>query len=413
VSVLGSFLRDHFSIEDPGLPLTSTVLADWLGGERSDAGVRVTEKRVYGIPAYYRGVAITAGTLAGLPVKVYVDGTSEQVRQKTVLDNPNPRQTPFEFRFTLFANGISWGNAFAFKVRDGADIVRETWSIHPSRVRVYETEPSERDPAGKLFEVTFPSGEQGRYSGWDIFHLPYLSPDGVAGLRPLHVMRQALGIAIAAEDSAAALYGNGSMLSGILTTDQELDNDAVTALKRRWKALVGGPRRAGEIGVLDRGAKFEAVALPPGDAQLLESRRFSLGETARIIGIPPHLIGDVERSTSWGTGIEQQVLGWVKFSLSNWILGWEQRATRELLPGGWSNGTWFAKSILEGLLRGDSKARAEFYRVLASLGAISPAFVRDKEDLEPVEGLDFYTIPRNQQIVAGAGADTPAPAEAA
>jgi len=397
VTILGALVRS--SLEFPETPLTSTTLADWLGGPKSDAGVAVTEKRVYGLPAYYRAVAVTAGTLGGLPLKVYRNGTRERITARTVLDNPNPRQTPFEFWFSEFANGITWGNAFALKIRNSADIVREAWIVHPSRVHVRDGVPSEQVPDGKLFDVTLPDGQTVTLSSWDVFHLPYMSLDGVSGIRPLELFRQSLGTAIAAEDTAARFFGSGTMISGALSTDQPLKPDQAARIKARWKALLSGPKNAGDIVVLDRGTKFDPVALPPGDAQLLESRRWSVTEIARMVGVPPHVIGDVERSTSWGTGIEQQALGWVKFGLQSWVSLWEQRVTRELLPGGWSSGSWYAEASLQGLLRGDSKARAEFYRIMTSIGAMKLTRVQELENEEPDETVDFYTVPKNMTVL--------------
>lgn len=402
MTVLGALARG--SLEFPGTPLSSTSLAEWLGGgARTDAGVSVTEKRVYGLPAYYRGIAITAGTLAGIPLKVYRNGTREPVRLKTVLTRPNPRQTRFGFWFTTFANAISWGNAFAFKHRDGADTVREIWPVHPSRCRVWEVEATGVNPAGKEFEITFPDGTQARFTDWDVFHLPFLSLDGVSGIRPLELFRQALGTAIAADDVAARFFGSGTMISGALSTDQPLKAEQAERLKARWKGMLSGPKNAGDIVVLDRGTKFETIALPPGDAQLLESRKWSVTEIARMIGLPPHLIGDVERSTSWGTGIEQQALAWVKFGLNSWVQEWEQRTTGELLPGGWTSGSWFAEASLEGLLRGDSKARAEFYRVMTGIGAMKLTKVQELENWEPDPTVDFYTVPKNLDTLRPGG----------
>lgn len=407
-SVLGSLLRG--SLENTNTPLTSTSLLDWLGGEKTSAGVNVSEKRVYGLPAYYRGVAVTAGTLAAIPLKVFRRGTRERVGQRTVLDNPNPRQTPFEFWFTQHACGITWGNAFGLKVRDGADVVREVWQIHPARVVVWDVAVTQQLPDGKLFQVTFPDGSQAMLGSWDIWHLPYLSLDGVSGIRPLELFRPALGSAIAAEDSAAAFFGNGAMISGALSTDQPLKPEQADRLKARWKSMLSGPQQAGDIVVLDRGTKFDAVSLPPGDAQLLESRRWSVAEIARMVGVPPHVIGDVERSTSWGSGIEQQALGWVKFGLQGWVSLREQRVTREWLPGGWSNGSWFAEASLEGLLRGDSKARAEFYRIMTSIGAMKLTRVQELENEEPDPLVDFYTIPKNMSVVQDEDDTEPEPA---
>ena len=392
MTALGTLFTRSTGLENPSQPLSSAGLAEWLTGNKA-AGVAVNEPRVLGLPAYYRAVAVTAGTLAALPLKVYRNDSRERVTARTALDNPNPRQTPFEFWQTIYVNAIAWGNGYARKLRDGAGLVRETWPIHPGRVRVEEVDPTEADPAGKLFLVRDRYGVEHRYSGYEIMHLPYLSPDGVQGVRPLHLFRQSLGIAISGDDYTAQFLANGSRVSGVLTTEKDLDDSAATRLKRRWKEKTSGPENAGEIAVLDRGAKFEAISIPPADAQLLESRKWSVTEIARMVGTPPHLIGDVSGSTSWGTGIEEQVLGWVKFTLQSWISLSEQRITREVLPGGWSAGTWYAEYALEGLLRGDSKTRAEFYRTMTQNGLMVRNEGRRFENLEPLEGGDVPLLP--------------------
>jgi HK97 family phage portal protein len=398
VTVLGSLTR---SLEDPSQPLTSSSLATWLGGgSRSLAGVSVSESRVFGLTAYYRGVVIVAGTAAGLPIKVFRRGSREEVRARTVLDSPNPRQTPFEFWFTTFAHAVSWGNAFSRKLRDGSGIVRQVWPIHPSRVRVEEVDPSPANPAGKVFIVRDAKGGETRYTPDEIFHIPYLSLDGLAGIRPLEVMRQSLGIGIAVENEAARFYGNGTRISGILRTEQKLEKGQADTLKARWREKVAGPENAGEIAVLDNGANFQPITLPPGDAQLLESRSFAVDEIARMLGLPPHMLGNVSTSTSWGSGIEQQTLGFVRFSFKHWFDLVEQRVTRELLPGGWDSGSWFAEYDLEGLLRGDSAARAAFYHAGITDGWLNRNEVRVKENREPVDGLDEFIVPSNMTLVS-------------
>lgn len=402
MTVLGALLRGR--VQDPSVPLSSTVLADWLGGARSKAGVAVTEARVLGLPAYYRALAVKAGTLAALPLHLYEVGTRTRVTARTVLDRPNPRQTPIEFRMTMFANAIAWGDMFARKLRDGSDVVRQVWPIHPSRVTVREVAPTDDNPEGKLFDVRDAiTDQQTTYTSWDIFHMPYMSADGVQGVRPLQVFRQSMGIAIAGDDSAASFYGNGSRISGVLRTEAKLNETAAAQLKKAWREKVAGPDNAGEIAVLDSGASFQPIAIPPADAQLLESRQWSVSEIGRMVGLPPHLYGDVEKSTSWGTGIEQQALGWVKFDLNTWITALEQRTNAELLPGGLTAPRWYSKHALDALLRGDSKARAEFYRVLSMLGALSPNEIRGLEDWETVDGLDFLTIQKNMQVIGADG----------
>lgn len=388
------------SLEDPQLPLTSTALAEWLS-PRTLAGVPVSEDRAFGLTAWYRGVALLAGTMAALPIKVYRKGGRERVRVATVLDNPNPAQTPFEFWQTMFCNAPGWGTAYARKLRDRAGIVRQIWPIHPSRVRFEPASPTDANPEGRLFHVRDGiTGVEKTYTARDIFMLPYLSPHGNVGIPPLRFARQVLGITVAAEETAARFYGSGARLSGILSSKKTLTDEGANKLKQRFREKAAGPDNAGDVLVLDQDTSFAPLAVPPQDAQLLESRKFGVDEIARLLGLPPHLLGSVEKSTSWGTGIEQQVIGLVKFNLSHWAALAEQRITRELLPGGWSAGTWFAEYALEGLLRGDAQARAEFLAKLIQWGVITRNEARGLENWEPLDGLDEPLTPSNMTVIS-------------
>lgn len=401
MSVLGSIARR--SLENPSYPLTSETLAEWLSGGSSLAGVPVTEGRAMGLTAYLRGISLIAGTNGALPLKVYRNGTRERVTQRTVLDSPNRAQTKFEFWQTIYANALGWGTGYARKVRNGADIVTELWAIHPAMVRVEPVDITGANPEGKLFIIRDRKGIEHRLTAWDVFHLPYLSLDGVTGLPPLRAARTALGVAIAAEDTAARFYGKGTRLGGILQAKKKLNPESAKRLKEQWRAKNAGPENAGDIAVLDDEVEFKATALPPQDAELLASRKFSVSEVARLFGIPPHMLGDVEKSTSWGSGIEQQTIGFVVYTLRPWLTLVEQRVTQELLPGGWTSGSWYAEYALEGLLRGDSKARAEFYRALISTGVMTPAMAQGLENIEPDPDLDFYMVPSNMTMIRPGG----------
>lgn len=400
MTLLGGIVRR--SVEDATVPLTDASLVEWINGGKSLAGVAVNEKRAYGLTAYLRAISLIAGTNAALPLKVYRNGSRERLTQPTVLDNPNPAQTPFEYWQTTYAHALGWGNAYSRKIRNGADVVTQVWPIHPSRVRVESVEITERNPEGKLFLVNGKHGVE-RLTAWEIMQLPYLSLDGLSGLSPLQAARTALGVAVAAEDTAARLYGNGTRLSGVLQSKKGLTETQADRLKSQWRRKVSGPENAGDIAVLDNDTEFKATVISPADAQLLESRKFSVTEIARLFGIPPHMLGDVEKSTSWGTGIESQTTGFVVFTDRPWLTMVEQRVTRELLPGGWTAGTQFAEYSLEGLLRGDSKTRAEFYRVLIEHGIMSPNEARALENLTPVDGLDIYMFPKNMELVDRTG----------
>lgn len=390
----------HRTVNNPQVPLTSEALADWLGGGRTKAGSLVSERRVLGMPAYYRAIAIRSGVEAALPLKVYRRGTRQRITQRTVLDSPNPAQKPFAFWQTMRFNGISHGNAFARKVRNGADVVVQVWPIQPARVRVETEDPSDRRPDGKVYLVRHPrTGREESLSSWEIFHVPFMSPDGVTGLSALQAFRESLGVAIAAEDAAGALYANGNRLAGILQAKDELDEPTVTRWRKRWRQLHSGAESTGDIAILDNGAEFKPVTIPPGDAQLLQSRQWAVGEIARMVGVMPHMIGDTERSTSWGTGIESQFIGWVQTMVMPELINISQIVTADLLPGGWDAGSWYAEHALEGLLRGDSAARAQFYGQLIQWGVMTRNEVRALENLEPLEGLDEPLTPSNMTLV--------------
>lgn len=401
MTLLGALARR--SIENPLVPLTDESLAEWINGGKSLAGVAVSEKRAYGLSAYLRAITLISGTNAALPLKVYRNGTRERVMQPTVLDNPNPSQTPFEFWQTLYAHALGWGNGYARKVRNGADVVTQAWPIHPSMVRPEPVDPTQQNPAGKLFLVRDRKGIEHRWTPWEVMQLPYLSIDGVSGLSALQAARTSLGVAVAAEDTAARFYGQGTRLSGVLQSKKDLKEDQAKRLKSRWREVAMGPQNAGEVAVLDNETEFKQTMVNPADAELLESRKYSVVEIARMFGVPPHMLGEVTGSTSWGTGIEAQTTGFVVFTDRPWLTMFEQRVTRELLPGGWSAGTWYSEYALEGLLRGDSKARAEFYRILIEHGILSPNEARAFENLPPVDGLDIYMFPKNMEIVDRSG----------
>jgi len=392
------------SLEDPNLPLSSPALAAWLGGTKSKAGTSVSEKRVLGLPAYYRALAIRASVEAALPLKVYREGTRERVRVKTVLDRPNKAQYPFAFWQTMRMNGIAGGNSFAFKDRNGADVIVGLRPIPWQRVRVEPVDESETFPDGKLFLVRDRHGNELRFSSWRVLHIPFMSPDGVVGVSAFQAFRESLGTAIAADDAAASLFANGNRLSGVLQLKDSIDDQVVAdRLKARWRSLYSGSDTAGDVAVLDNGAEFKPVMIPPQDAQLLQSRQWSVGEIARMVGVMPHMIGDTEKSTSWGTGIEQQFIGWVQTIVYPELVNIEQIVSGDVLPAA----RWFAEYTLEGLLRGDSAARQAFYASAIQWGWMTRNEVRTRENFEPLPGLDEPLTPSNMTLISIDGKAVP------
>lgn len=389
--------------EDPTTPLTAGDFNSWWEtGVPGGAGVPVSERTAMGLTAYLRAVSLIASSMAGLPIRVFYKDSRQPVLQRTVLDSPSPTATPFEFWQTWFLHQLSWGNAYGLKIRDGAGTVRTIEQIHPSRVTV--------DVAGgvKTFTVQQDDGTTSVYGSFDIAHLPFLSPDGQVGLSPLQACRTALGTALAAEKVSESFYRQGTKLSGIVQTSATLTPQQADAIKSRWRTLFGGPARAGEVAVLDSGAEYKPLSLPPEDAQLLQSRSFTVSEIARMFGIPSHFLND-EKASSWGTGIEQMGIGYVVYTLLPRVKATEQRITRELLPGGWETGAWEARIDLKGLLQGDSGSRATFYKQLMEMKTLTNHDVARLEDMDLPAGPPVYVMASNMALVTADDAGTVSP----
>lgn len=379
----------HRSIEDPQVPISAANIWSALGVAPTDSGEAVSPATVLGIPAVLRAVKITAGTRAGLPLKVRTSATDESLRKPWQGVSPSTGQTWFERVETATAWELLWGDQFWFKVREGprrASVVTDLIPIHPARVRV---DQAWLDTYKIRWTPVFVLDGKTPLTNYEIMHIPGMSTDGIRGISMVSAERQSLGIALAAERTAANLYGKGMFAPGILTTDKVLREEDAAALKARWRMLnAGGAQAAGDVAVLDNGAKYEQITMPPGDAQFLESRKFSVTEISRMFGMPGWMLNDQEKSTSWGTGMEQQFTTWVMLSVKPDAQRCEQRFTSELCVG-----DEYAEFVLEGLMRGDSKSRAAFYASGIQNGWLVPNDVRELENRPPVPWGDEPYIP--------------------
>jgi len=366
-------------VENPRLPLSSKTLLAWLAGDATNAGVDVTPEKAMRVSAVYRSVALIAGAVAGLPLLVYKANTRDR-QDVPVLRYPNPDQTAFEFWEYALTSMLLFGNSYSWRARTQGNS-EQLWPIHPGRVtpRWEKSRGARREfESRKVFDIT--AGDTKRtYTSDQILHIPALSYDGLCGMSPIGAARQAVGLALAAEEYGGRFFSGGSLMSGILQTDQRLDEETATRLKQRWQEKLGGLSKAHEVAVIDAGAKFQPLSMPHDDAQFLETRRFQVSEVARLYGVPPHMLMDVEKSTSWGTGIEQQSIGFVQYTLDPWLKRIERRVTKELL----NPETQYAEFLVEGLLRGDTKTRYEAYQIAITNRWMSPGEVRDRENLGP------------------------------
>ena len=383
-------------LEDPTVPISSSSILEFLGLEKTATGKNVTEKTALGMAAVWRAVNVSANVPASLPLHAYEpDGDARKPATgyaADLLDDPHPDMTPFELWQTVYFHRRLWGNAYLRPLRNQLDEAAEFWPIHPARVKAGRTS----DTGKKIYAI---DGGKEIHTDETLLHLPGIGYDGICGVSPVRVARQSIGLGLAAEEYGAKLFGNGSLATGVLQTEQRLTPEQADQLHSRWKAKRSGLGSAHETIVLDSGAKFHQLTIPPEDAQFLESRRFQIAEVCRWFGIPPFLMFETEKSTSWGTGLEQQALGWVMIDLRPDLVGMEQRITkffkREAKRRRKPPVKTYARYSIEGLLRGDSAARAAFYTSMWNMGALSTDEIRAYEELPSVPGGDVRYRPLN------------------
>lgn len=389
MTVLGKLFERRATVENPAVPLSAPAILETLGiASQNPTGVPVTEKTALRFGAVWRAVNLISGLSGALPMHSYRSGTFQR-HTVQILENPHPDLTPLEFWRLQTAQRALWGNSYALKLRNRVGAIRELHPLVPERVKVARVGSSDANPSGKVFIVD--GNLDDPLTPFDVLHIPGFGYDGICGCSPIRLAATSIGLGLAAEEYGARLWSAGSMLGGVLQTEQRLDQSTADRLKASWRSKVAGLSKAHEVAILDAGAKFQPITMQNDDAQFIESRDFQVSEVSRWFGVPPFLLNQTEKSTSWGTGLEQQAIGFVKFDLHpTWLAPTEARVTKELCGTG-----VYARYKVEGLLRGDTAARGVFYNVMRQVGAFSANDIRALEELPPVEGGDTYLQPLN------------------
>lgn len=388
----------------------STLTVEQLGqaygvGAESAAGAVVSPGAALQVAAVYRCVDLRSTALACLPVHVIAETEGGGVGKKVPAhplarllgSRPNRRHTSFEFRRLLGTHVLLRGNGYALKVRSGRRLL-ELLPMHPDRVQV-----EEMDDLSLRYHYTRRNGSKVTFAQADVFHLRDLNTDGVAGVSKIALMREAIGVALQAERFGARMFRNGMAVGGALKHPARLGDEPLKRLRQQMEERYAGADNAHKWMVLEEGMSVEKLGMTSEDLQFIESRKFQRSEIAMFFGVPPHLIGDVEKTTSWGTGIEQQNLGFLQYTLGGDIAMWEQAIERDLLAEEEAPRI-YVKLNVTGFLRAAAKDRAEYFsRALGAGGGpawMTPNEVRALDDLPPVAGGDDLPKP------AGA---TPAP----
>lgn len=367
------------SISDP-------VLAGYFGMSPTYAGVQVGEGSVMGISAFWRGVSLISGTIAGLPLKTYRDtAEGERQRLKSWLDDPAgpDGQTPFEWKETCVLHMLLHGNLYLAHIFNQGGMVVGAVPVHPMAV----SPEWEKDGAGhmtgrKLFRATLADGTLRTFTQRTMTQVMGQSLDGLRGMSLLGVARNSLGTTIAGDRAAARMFGNGALISGLVTPEDDVSEAEARTIKDSLNRKLSGWENAGDIAFVNRKLKFTPWTMNADDAQFLQSRQFQIEEIARWTGVPPHLLMQTEKQTSWGTGVESQNRGLSRFTLATWTGRFEQRLTRLLA------GPAFAEFDFAGLERPTPEQEIDLLIKQVEAGLLTPNEARKIRNLPPVDGGD-------------------------
>ena len=382
----------------------------FLFGTPSSSGQVVNEETAMQSVAVYSCIRILAESIAGLPLHVYRslpsggrERANEHPLSRILHDEPNPEMSSFVYRETVMGHMLLYGNSYSQIIRNGRGEVVALYPLLPNKMEVG------RNAGGQLMYTYYRDvgeGAPGRKAGYcklsrdEVLHIPALGFDGLVGYSPIAMARNAIGMSLAAEEFGAKFYANSANPSGVIEYAKEIKDPE--QFKRDWDAKHSGLNQH-KTAILEDGMTFKPIQIHPTDAQFLETRRFQLHEIARLFRIPPSMLGDLERATY--NSAEQMSLDFVKFSLNPWLARLEQAFFQSLLLPG-EKGTYFIRFNLDGLLRGDHKARFESYALGIQNGIYSVNNILALEELNPLseeEGGNLHVINGNAIKLADAG----------
>lgn len=383
-----------------GLETDGTSIADIIGATANSnkSGVRVTEEIAANYSAVWACVRILSETIASLPLGVFKktnDGRELLLAHpvyKLLHNEPNELMSSFVFRETLMAFVVLWGNGYAKINFLGSAVPSSLDILHPDSVT-----PFIASDGNLYYRVTHPDREE-ILKAYEMLHIPGLGFDGIEGKAPLAVYKSSVGLGLATEQFGASFFGDGANSDIILSHPTKLSDGAKNNLGSSFDKNYRRDKK--KTIVLEEGTKMEKVTIPPEQAQFLQTRKFQITEIARIFRIPPHMIGDLERSTN--NNIEHQGIEFVQHTVRPWVKRWEQEFNRKLFTDAekWNTVTKFN---LDALLRGDAEARSKIMTSQFNSGALSSNEIRISNGLNPVDGGDKRYVNANLMPIGDDG----------
>lgn len=376
--------------------LDRATAAPLLLGARE--GERVSVDRALGLADVFACVRVLAESAASLPLHVYrrTDDGRERVTGgglRSLIERPAPAVTTASLVGALVGHLTLHGNAFVGKYRDPGGVIEQLGLLDPARVQV------KIEAGAPVYELATDKGMR-RHGPADVLHVRApLSVDGIIGLAPIRVVREALTLADALAVHARTFAQNAGRPSGVLKIAGHASVDQAEHLKASFTARHGGPTRAGGIAVIEGDLDFTPLSVPLADAQFVEQRQLSTAEVARVFRVPPWMIGAPAGDSLTYANTEQQAAAFVTFSLRPWLVAIEQAlsADADLAPG-----ALYVEFVLDALLRGDSKTRAEVYRLALDpvTGWMSRPEVRGLENLPAETTLGASSAEQRAGVVA-------------
>lgn len=385
---------------------SSEAEAFFRGGHVSSSGVAITTESAMRVAVAYRCTHILAGACGNLPIDLY-RRIGEGVREpavghqlRAILQRPNSWQTSSEFRKMLTAHAVLKGNGYALKITSRGRLLA-LWPLkNPDRMTVVQ------DPVTMRLRYRW-QRDNGSFLDLDqadILHLRGLTLDGITGIGVLSHARQALGLSLQAEDATARTFRQGVIAGLVFTKTGTLSDEAFDRLKAQIEENNAGVENARKALILEDDLKVDGSLMSAEDLQFLQSRQFSRSDVGMFYGVPPFMYGDTEKSTSWGSGIEAQGIGFSTFTANDWWVMWEEALQRDCLTPAEIAAGYYVRIQRQALLRADTKVRSENYAKALQWGWMSPDEVRAMEDMNPRpdgDGGQFYDPPNTAGSSSG------------
>lgn len=377
---------------------------------RAHSGKRVDDRSAMQHTVVYACVRVLSEAIAQLPLHLYqyTENGKERVPMHPLYfllhDQPNPEMTSFIFRETLMSHLLIYGNAYAQIIRNGRGDVVGLYPLMPDKIKVDRDEHNNLIYIYSRYDEANPHiKEQGDITlrAEQVLHIPGLGFDGLVGYSPIAMAKNAIGISLACEDYGASFFANGASPSAVLEHPGVIKNPE--RVREAWQRAYSGSN-AHRTCVLEEGMKYTPISIPNNEAQFLETRKFQIEEIARLYRVPLHMIGDLDHATF--SNIEQMSLEFVMYTLSPWLVRWEQSLMKALLSD-LDKGKYFIKFNVDGLLRGDYASRMQGYSVGIQNGFLCPNDVRELEDMNliPAEKGGFtYMVNGSMTPLSSAGA---------